>query len=120
MIYMYSNSQSDDRERGAGIVEYVLLVGLIAVAGVVGVSVLGNAVSASMITPVAALGQEASPTTTVVPVSPGKSADAGQTGRERSDEARDQGSPTTTVVPVSPGKSADAGQTGRERSDITG
>lgn len=93
MYFSNSNPHNDDRELGAGAVEYALLVGLIAsaaFAAVVGVSIVGNTMSASMITASNALEEEASSTRTIAPVTPGRNVDTGQAGRVRFENVGDQ------------------------------
>jgi Flp pilus assembly pilin Flp len=102
MYFSNSNPQSDDRELGAGRVEYALLAGLIAsaaFAALVGVSTVGNAMSASMITAESALEEEASSTTTIAPATTRWNVDTGQAGRARFDEiAKDTGRRATVTI----------------------
>jgi Flp pilus assembly pilin Flp len=86
---MYSSNSSpknDDRERGATMVEYVLLVSLLAFASLVGMSTREDAVESAFITAGNASGQDGSPTAFIVPANHGKNGknvDAGQAGQVR-------------------------------------
>ena len=113
MSFLLFCPKSDDSERGAGNAEYVLLVGLIAVAAIVVISSLGTAVSASIITAAGEFGEEAS-LATPDPVTSRKSDDTGQAGRDSSDEAESEAS-LATPDPVTSLKSDDTGQAGRYR-----
>ena len=64
---MSDQCSSKDNERGAGLVEYALLVGLIAIAAVTGVAFFGSSVGESISASGAALGYQEGSTTTTLP-----------------------------------------------------
>lgn len=83
---MRHSRQHGDRERGAGLVEYALVAGLIALVAVVAVAAFGSGVSSSITASADAVGDGSSPTTTV-PVNQEKNVETEEAGDVRFEEA---------------------------------
>jgi Flp pilus assembly pilin Flp len=79
-----SNAENADNERGAGIVEYVLVVGLIAIASLTAASALASSVSESMTNAAGAFGEQD------LPVTQEKKVDAGKAGKVHFEVAGDK------------------------------
>jgi len=69
-----------DNERGAGIVEYALLVGLIAIAAVTGIALFGSSIAQSVSSSSEAVAATQGSTTTTLPVNQEKDVETDESG----------------------------------------
>lgn len=77
---MADQRSSRDNERGAGIVEYALLVGLIAIAAVTGIAFFGSSLGGSVSSSSEALAGTQGSTTTTLPVNQEKDVETDESG----------------------------------------